>query len=205
MEAWTTLGSQDDAVHPSLLRGTGTITQRRVVGRLRPKGVTTLSPVYQQRPAPLHQELDRSARIAPSPHTVSRPSLCLSVQSTAEINRVIEPVTAAMAEEGYTHKDIFGMNLALEEALVNAIKHGHRGDPSLVVLVHYRVTAEETLAVVEDQGPGFDPENVADPLAPENRERPSGRGLLLMRHYLTGVRYNERGNAVTLHRQRSAL
>ncbi|HWG42538.1 MAG TPA: ATP-binding protein [Gemmataceae bacterium] len=163
-----------------------------------------MSHVHPHRPSPLHPELDRPARIAPSPRILSRPPLCLSVQSAAEINQVIELVTTAMAEEGYTHKDIFGMNLALEEALINAIKHGHRGDPSLVVRVHYHVTAEEVLAVIEDQGPGFDPESVADPLAPENRERPSGRGLLLMRHYLTGVRYNERGNAVTLRRQRSA-
>jgi serine/threonine-protein kinase RsbW len=54
------------------------------------------------------------------------------------------------------------------------------------------------------QGDGFDPDAVPDPLAPENLEKPSGRGLLLMRHYLTSVDFNEKGNHVTLCRCRSA-
>jgi serine/threonine-protein kinase RsbW len=117
--------------------------------------------------------------------------------------RIIEPVAAVMTEHGYRDKDVFGMRLALEEALVNAIKHGHRGNTSLVVRVHYQVTHEQVLVTVEDQGPGFDPGSVADPLAAENLERSCGRGLLLMRHYLSWLRYNERGNTVTLCRRRS--
>ena len=62
----------------------------------------------------------------------------------------------------------------------------------------------DILVKVEDQGPGFDPGQVADPLAPENLGRESGRGLLLMRSFLTCVRHNERGNRVTLCQRRSA-
>jgi len=60
------------------------------------------------------------------------------------------------------------------------------------------------LAEVEDEGPGFDPGGVADPTAAENRERTDGRGLLLMRHYMTWVRFSARGNRVTLYKQRPA-
>ena len=138
-----------------------------------------------------------------SAHMPFRQPACLTVGSTAELPRVIEPVVAAMTEHGYSDKEVFGMRLALEEALVNAIKHGHRGDTRLVVRVHYQVTPKQALATVEDQGAGFDPRSVADPLAAENLERSCGRGLLLMRHYLSWLRYNERGNAVTLCCRRS--
>jgi serine/threonine-protein kinase RsbW len=128
----------------------------------------------------------------------------LEVQTLADILPVLVAVAAAMADEGYTERDIFGMRLALEEALVNAIKHGHRGDQTRRVRVRYHVSGAEALVHVEDEGPGFDPDRVPDPLAPENLERAGGRGLLLMRAYLTSVRYNDPGNAVTLCQLRSA-
>ena len=56
---------------------------------------------------------------------------------------------------------------------------------------------------MEDEGPGFDPAGVADPLGPEGLQRPSGRGVHLMRRCLSSVVYNERGNAVTLCKRRS--
>jgi serine/threonine-protein kinase RsbW len=122
----------------------------------------------------------------------------LQVRSCAEVPQAVERLVGLMAAEEYSDREIFGMRLALEEAIVNAIKHGHRGDETRRVRVGFHVTAEETLAWVEDQGPGFDPSTVPDPLAPENLERPSGRGLLLMDAYLTWVRHNERGNIITL-------
>jgi serine/threonine-protein kinase RsbW len=109
-----------------------------------------------------------------------------------------------MAAAGYPEKDLFRLRLALEEALVNAVKHGNRGDPAKQVRVRYQVTRERTLAEVEDEGEGFDPGQVHDPLAPENLERPGGRGLLLMRSFMTWCRFHGRGNRVTLCKDRSA-
>jgi serine/threonine-protein kinase RsbW len=60
------------------------------------------------------------------------------------------------------------------------------------------------LVEVEDEGPGFDPGQVPDPTAPENWDKPSGRGLLLMRHFTTWMRYHGRGNRVTLCKHRTA-
>ena len=66
------------------------------------------------------------------------------------------------------------------------------------------MTPDSVLAEVEDEGPGFKPEEVPDPLALENLERSSGRGLFLMRSYMTWVRHNERGNEVTMIRRAEA-
>jgi serine/threonine-protein kinase RsbW len=127
-----------------------------------------------------------------------------AVLSVADIARVIEAVAGTMAGAGYSEKEIYRVHLSLEEALVNAHKHGHEGDWEKPVSVRYYASAEGVVAQVEDQGEGFDPQQVPDPLAPENLERPSGRGLLIMRTYLSGVCHNERGNTICLCKHRSS-
>jgi serine/threonine-protein kinase RsbW len=112
-------------------------------------------------------------------------------------------LTRVMQEAGYNERDIFCLRLALAEGVSNAIKHGHAGDGSKPVRVGYAVGAAEVLVQIEDQGGGFDPDAVPDPLASENRERCGGRGVHLIREYTTWVRYNERGNCVTFCRRRS--
>jgi serine/threonine-protein kinase RsbW len=122
--------------------------------------------------------------------------LCLS--AIHEIGALLDAVAGAMTGLGFPDQDTFGVRLALEEALVNAVTHGHGNDPTKRVVVRYQVVPEYALVEVEDQGPGFDPLQVPDPTAPENLERPGGRGLLLMRAYASWIRHNERGNSVTL-------
>ena len=92
--------------------------------------------------------------------------------------------------------EVFSIKLALEEALINAIKHGNQMDRAKKVRVLYRVSPYRFDVEVRDEGPGFDPSDVPDPTAAENLERPCGRGLMLMRHYMTEVNYNDRGNSV---------
>jgi serine/threonine-protein kinase RsbW len=123
--------------------------------------------------------------------------------SRAEIPAAIEAVVRAMADQLYAERDIFAVRLALEEALVNAIRHGNQEDLSRHVNVSYLVGPERVLIEVQDEGEGFDPRAVPDPLAPENLERSSGRGLHLMRTYMTWVRYNGRGNCVTMCKSRN--
>jgi serine/threonine-protein kinase RsbW len=119
-----------------------------------------------------------------------------------EVQAILGQVVAALETAGYSHREVFSVRLSLEEAMVNAIKHGHRGDPTKDVRIRFQITPAFTLAEVEDEGPGFDPEAVPDPLAEENRLSDHGRGLLLMRHYMTCVRYNATGNRVTLCKRR---
>jgi serine/threonine-protein kinase RsbW len=125
------------------------------------------------------------------------------LNTTREIERVLETVVAAMHNQAYPPRDVFSMRLAMEEAIVNAIRHGHGYDPSKRVSVRYLVNLERVLVEVTDQGRGFDPHQVPDPLAEENLERSSGRGLLLMRAYLSWLRYNRSGNSVVLCKCRS--
>jgi serine/threonine-protein kinase RsbW len=123
------------------------------------------------------------------------------VRSPADVGRALDAITAAVAGAGHTRKDAFAVRLALEEAIVNAHKHGHREDWGVPIAVRYWVGAG-VVAQVEDQGPGFDPGQVPDPTAPENLERSTGRGLLLMRAYMTLVCHSRRGNCVCLCRDR---
>lgn len=92
----------------------------------------------------------------------------------------------------------FAVRLALEEAVSNASRHGNQGDPQKKLILSYRVAPGEIQIIVEDEGSGFDPEAVPDPTAEENLEIPSGRGLMLMRAYMSEVNYNDDGNRVTL-------
>jgi serine/threonine-protein kinase RsbW len=127
----------------------------------------------------------------------------VTFRRSADVEAVLDAVVEKLRVAGYSRQEQFGVRLALEEAIVNALKHGHRGDQSKQVKVRYRVEAERVTVEVEDEGPGFRPEQVPDPLAPENCQRDCGRGLLLMRSYMTSVRYNERGTCVTLCKHRT--
>lgn len=81
------------------------------------------------------------------------------------------------------------IGLAVREAVANAIKHGNREDPDKQVEVDLMVDAGELVVRVRDQGPGFDPDLVSDPLAPENLLRPGGRGIFYIRRLMDGVEY----------------
>lgn len=116
----------------------------------------------------------------------------------AEARRVQEEIEQALQASGYTEHEVFAIKLALEEALVNAIKHGNQMDPGKQVFVVYKVTSERFEIRITDQGAGFNPEDVPDPTAIENLERPCGRGLLLMRGFMSEVEYHGKGNSVSM-------
>jgi serine/threonine-protein kinase RsbW len=123
---------------------------------------------------------------------------------TSHAAEVQERIVAALENHDYSARDIFAMRLAIEEALVNAIKHGNKRDLNKQVAVSWSVSSEQVIVVVEDEGPGFNPENVPDCTAEENLDKACGRGITLMKNFLTAVEYNARGNRVTLVKQRDA-
>lgn len=125
-----------------------------------------------------------------------------TLHTRADIIPAIEEALSVLEAASYSRKETFAIRLSLEEALVNAIKHGHKDDPSKEVRLRYHLAPEHFLAEVEDQGAGFKVEDVPDASAAENRDLPCGRGLLLMRNYMTWVRFNAAGNCVTLCRRR---
>lgn len=117
---------------------------------------------------------------------------------------VQERIIALMEQHEYSMRDVFAMRLSLEEAITNAIKHGNGGDLNKSVSVVAEVSDEKLRVVVQDEGEGFEPEDVPDPTALEFIERPSGRGLMLMRAYLNFVEYSERGTKITMERERNS-
>ncbi len=121
---------------------------------------------------------------------------------TAAALEVQERIVTRLEELGYPARDVFGCRLALEEALVNAIKHGNDNDPNKSVRIECRLGADRFEIEIEDEGPGFEPEDVPDPTAEENLEKPSGRGIMLMRAFMTRVDYQGRGNRVLLEKDR---
>jgi serine/threonine-protein kinase RsbW len=121
----------------------------------------------------------------------------------AEARRVQTLIEEALQANRFTEHDIFAIRLALEEALVNAIKHGNQMDPGKRVFVCYQVSPDRFDVRITDEGPGFNPEDVPDPTEPENIEKPCGRGLLLIRGFMTSVQYHGRGNIVTMSKVRN--
>jgi len=129
----------------------------------------------------------------------SAPTVRVSIPSDpVEARRVQEVIEQLLKEHHYSERDIFGIKLALEEALVNAIKHGNQMDRSRKVEIAYRVAPDLFEIHITDEGTGFDPRDVPDPTAVENLERACGRGLMLMRHYMNEVAFNSRGNSVRM-------
>jgi serine/threonine-protein kinase RsbW len=116
--------------------------------------------------------------------------------------QVQDRIIGALEARAFPPRDVFGVRLALEEAIVNAIKHGNGLDPNKSVHVECEVDDNRVRIVVRDEGPGFDPRSVPDPTDLENLDKPSGRGLMLMRAFMTRIEYNATGNEVTLEKVR---
>lgn len=121
---------------------------------------------------------------------------------TSQGRAVQERIVGMMEEHGFAPRDVFGVRLALEEALVNAIKHGNKMDPTKNVRVRWRLDNEYIRVSVEDEGPGFDVSQVPDPTDDENIDKPGGRGIMLMRAFMSVVEYNETGNRLTIEKRK---
>lgn len=127
----------------------------------------------------------------------------LSIPSNpSDGHAVQERIIALLERMNFSAKDVFGVRLALEEALVNAIKHGNGSDPNKQVHILCEVDEIEARIEIEDEGPGFDPGDVPDPTDEENLEKPGGRGIMLMRAFMSEVDYVGNGNRVRLVKSR---
>jgi serine/threonine-protein kinase RsbW len=127
------------------------------------------------------------------------PDTCLPnrrvIRSTPQAARELEcDLLKELASRSYSDSATFAVKLALEEALNNAIRHGNLGRPEGRIEVTWQVTDEAAEFTVSDPGEGFQLETVPDPRADENLEKPSGRGILLMRAFMDELVYTRRGN-----------
>jgi serine/threonine-protein kinase RsbW len=115
----------------------------------------------------------------------------------------MQEIVQIMKDLGWEGRDLFGVELALEESLTNAIRHGNRLDASKAVSIECKVSPQKFWLKVRDEGAGFRADQVPDCTAHDNLECPGGRGLALIKAYMTRVEYNKRGNCVTLEKTRT--
>jgi serine/threonine-protein kinase RsbW len=118
-------------------------------------------------------------------------SICLEFTSTFEVLDIMQVVSDQVCKEvGLDEDAVHWVGVAVRESVANAIKHGNQGDAGKKVFVRFAATfgsAAEIAITVRDQGDGFDPEEIADPLAPENLLKGSGRGIFLIRSFMDEV------------------
>lgn len=98
----------------------------------------------------------------------------------------------------------YWIGIAIREAVANAIKHGNREDPEKQVTVRVRVVKQVLTIEVQDEGEGFEPTEVADPLAPDNLLKPDGRGIFYMKRFMDDIDYSfgpDGGTLVTLRKR----
>lgn len=114
-----------------------------------------------------------------------------------------EDLLEQLGAHGWSPAEIFAIHLAAEEAIVNAIVHGNKLDPAKRVHISCLVSPDLVRIEVADEGPGFDPASVPDCTLDERLDVPSGRGVMLMRSFMTRIEYSPKGNAVVLEKKRS--
>ncbi len=131
----------------------------------------------------------------------------LEIPSSAEaLPKVVEAVEEVAAQLGLTQPDAEEVAIALTEAVNNAIYHGNGGVQDRPVAIRFDRGTKHLRIRVRDQGPGFDPDAVPDPLAKENLLKPSGRGILVMQSMMDEVEFvfSEGGTEVMLLKRLSA-
>ena len=130
----------------------------------------------------------------------------MSAQKTIQFPSVIENINIVeklvddVCAEFQVKEDYYGeLLIAMTEAVNNAIVHGNKLDPSKQVKVTFDLAGDKLLRfTVEDEGPGFDFNNLPDPTAPENIEKPHGRGVFLMRHLADKCEFIDNGRVCIL-------
>lgn len=117
---------------------------------------------------------------------------------TDEGHKLLDNILKQLHAMSWDTNEIFAIHLALEEAIINAIRHGNSGDASLMVTVDCKISPSVLEITITDEGQGFNPDALPDPTCEDYLERPCGRGVMLMRRFMTQVSFNKKGNQVTL-------
>ena len=111
---------------------------------------------------------------------------------------LVQEILSALEGYGWGKEHLFGIHMALEESLSNAVRHGNKHDPNKQVYVDCELSPNRFYIKIRDEGAGYDPCKVPDCCADENLEIPGGRGLALMRAYMDRVELSDRGTCVVM-------
>jgi len=114
------------------------------------------------------------------------------------MNAVLEYLLDRVAKLGMIEVEQSNLYIALDEAFVNAVKHGNRHDPEKLLRVTAELSAREAIFTVEDEGDGFNVREIPDPCDPTNLFKSSGRGVLLIYNIMDEVEYSDRGNKLKM-------
>jgi serine/threonine-protein kinase RsbW len=116
----------------------------------------------------------------------------------ALMNGVLEYLQERVSKLGLITPERSNLFIALDEAFVNAVKHGNKNDPTKLLKISAELSPTEASFTVEDEGEGFDIREIPDPCDPANLFRTSGRGVLLIYNIMDEVEYNAQGNRVKM-------
>jgi serine/threonine-protein kinase RsbW len=115
----------------------------------------------------------------------------------------LNELLGALQRQQWSQHEIFAVHLAVEEALVNAIRHGNGSDHNKQVHIKCKLNPQRLLLEIADEGTGFDPDQVPDCTDQKQLQRPNGRGILLMRTYMSRVEYVDGGHCVVMEKHRT--
>ena len=126
-------------------------------------------------------------------------NITIQIPSLSENIRIIESFIDNAKERFNLNDDIYGnIMISVTESVNNAISHGNQGRSDKNVTITLSLNKSQIKFRIEDEGPGFDYDTLPDPTAPENLEKPSGRGIFLMRHLADEVDFIKEGKIVEL-------
>ena len=114
------------------------------------------------------------------------------------MNGVLQYLLGRVSRLGIVTPERSNLFIALDEAFVNAVKHGNKQDHTKLVRIAADLSVKEARFTIEDEGEGFDVTDIPDPRDPANLFKTSGRGVLLIYNIMDEVEYNERGNRLTM-------
>jgi len=124
----------------------------------------------------------------------------LQLKSTTESITKLETLIENIADKYNVSEDTFAnMMTCLNEALINAIKHGNKNNPAKKVIVNAEVNSKRIIWTVTDEGEGFDYTHLPDPTSPENLEALTGRGVFIIKHLADQCIFNASGTEIELH------
>ncbi|HMB96132.1 MAG TPA: ATP-binding protein [Tepidisphaeraceae bacterium] len=140
-----------------------------------------------------------SPRRRPAHSSASTKSLKFKIDSDFAQGRAVQDrLLEEIKQHGFDNHACFAIKLALDEALINAIKHGNKLDAGKKVRVEAKINSKKVEITVEDQGPGFNRTGVPDPTVHDNLCKSTGRGILLMESYMNSVKWSKNGRCVRM-------
>jgi len=131
---------------------------------------------------------------------------CLDRQFPSDLSvahRALDEILHQLRTHAWSQADIFAIHLSMEEAIVNAIKHGNQCDRHKKVSLFCQLDNDHIHIEVSDQGRGFDPDKLPNPTEDEHLLKPNGRGVFLMREFMSHLEFLDRGRRLIMEKRRT--